>query len=378
MEEAPEIAARLQSRGVVRVLDLGQAASARGVYDEEVHNGIYYMLPPEGESATTLREILDEYRDRDVIHFMYAVQSGIEVNHKPLIPLDRYIERFFGKPAISLLKVTAIARQKVAELETLLTCMKKPFDAATFPSIDQLELSKYRPPEEGRQTVVSMKVLSEDWRQLNLLDEAIRIHLAESLLAREISVSRHAVKGFQPEILLSSTASVTPVGNTFLQALASHLDEHGGIYAAAAATRQTSVDSAADVPDHSFMTLTASARERATDSIGSMSAPQLYKAVLTTMGETLKTMGDFAKLQQTMTGPMLLVEFPSAGLLGTKGHFEESHRKTLQSVYRVARLTPKIGEGWSAHYRYDKKTRMLSIKVGDPREGAPADWIELR
>jgi hypothetical protein len=375
--ETLDVSERLRRLGQVRVLDLAQAAAVRGLRQEWIYGGHYYLLPPPEMTAAELQKVMDEFKDRGALHLSYNAQSAIDMNHKPLLPLDSYAETFFGDTPHGVVKVTAVARSKVEELNSLIDNLKLPFDAGTFPGIGQVTLTNWRPPAEGRQTVVSLKLASQDWKELTHLEEAIRNHLSEINMIREILVTRHSVKGMDPEVILTSSEETTDKGNAFLADLAAYLQQHQvALPASPEATPPTPQPVMPEVEATSMSEIAAASLEKLNAS-REVRAPDLLKLALQTLADTIRSMPEYQGMTVTVTGPRILVEFPKKGLLGLGGHFDDAHKKVLQGVYTVALMSPGLHEGWQAHYSYDKDTRLLSITTTLAGERPPAGAATL-
>jgi hypothetical protein len=370
-----ELAQRLKQLGRFRILDLHQAAFVRGILQEYIHSGIYYVVPPDGVMAAEVEKLFDEYKDKEAIHLAFHVQNAIDIAHKPIIPLDSFVEKYFADPPNGMLKVTAVARAKLAELNAIIDELKIPFDAHTFPGIDLFELSEYRAPAEGRQTSVGLHIPGGDWKRLTTLDESIKELVSESNMIREVWVSRHTVKGLEPEIVLTSMEATTPKGHQFLVDLATYIQTiHPSDRPVSATPPHVAEEAELESSPGETFKFNFAPRKENTE----VNRALLYRTVLESLGGTLKTMKEFADFKQTVSGNLLLMEFPPKGFIGLGGHFTPAQEKTLETVYRVVKLMPDLGEGWLAHYNYDKESRMLSVKVGSPDEKAPPSWKLLR
>lgn len=223
MSQITELARLLSETGPPKILDLAQSAAIRGILFPQIHDGVYYMAPPPGITAARMQVLFNDFRGKDAWHVASNAQSVMDVNHRPILALDAYANRYFGAPEQGLIKANAIARSKVAELQALIAEFKLPFDAATFPGAEEVELTKFKPPAPRSQTIVTFKLRDYDWKRLSALEDELRHHLAESNLIREVLVSRHAVRGLDPEITLSSTDAATEFGQQFLTDLAQWL-----------------------------------------------------------------------------------------------------------------------------------------------------------
>ena len=112
-----------------------------------------------------------------------------------------------------------------------------------------------------------------------------------------------------------------------------------------------------------------------------VSADKAYAATeafetVDTLGGTLKGMKGFEKLQQTITGSMLLIQFGN-GLLGIGGHFGKAHAQTLETVYKGVRSIPMFEHGWSAYYHYSNESRVLSVQAAAEDAHSPPGWRAL-
>jgi len=373
MVELEELARKMTALGPVRVLDVHQAAMGRSMLSIYIHSGHYYMLPAIGMTAAQLVSLLDEYKERGALHFTYNAQSSIDTPHKPVLPMDPYADLYFGDPSDGLVKITAVSRSKVAELNAILDALKPPFDPASFPYVDEIERTEYKPRTEGSMARLSLRLKGGDWKHLRDLEEGIRSHLAESNLIRDITVGRHAVKGLDPEILLTTGEETTEKGFAFLAALADYLPASAeqSTPSQRGAEGLLAVMSAAQAVDPEGRK--ALVREPA---VRVMSPLELRRAALAALGETLKTIEGFRGLSQSLAGNLLLIQFPK-GILGLGGHFDEECEGTLGMVYRTVQSNPKFEKGWAAHYRYDKRNRVLSVSVAGEGEPAPHGWWTL-
>jgi len=377
MAETLELAKRLRDLGTIKVLDLRRAAEVRGILREWIHDGVYYLLPPEGVTAAQLHKLLDQYRDQDELHLAYNAQSAIDISHKPIIPLDSFAEKYFSDPPNGVVKVTAVARKKVAELNEIIDALKKPFDPQTFPSVEEVQLTEYKEPAEGRQTTVTLKLPEGDWKQVTVLEDGLKTLLAESNLLREILVSRHAVKDLQPEVTLTSTEFTTAKGNGFLVALAEFLIQNKQASRAVIGRHGDADFEEGPLTDEErrFTELTFAPRK---DVALKPDSSQTQKTAIETMGWTLARMKGFVDREQILNGNLLMVKFPPKGITGLGGHFDKDHEAVLKAAYKGVRQTHMLESGWSAAYRYDKAGRTLSIKAFSDLERAPSGWISLR
>lgn len=366
--EAPtlDLASRVKALGAVKILDLEQSAIIRGIYHDRIHHGIYYLRPPDGVNAAALQKLFDEYRSVGAIHLAYNAQSALDINHKPILPLDGFAGKYFGEPALGLLKVTAVARGKVSELEAIIAQFREPFNPESFPGIDQLAVTQFKPPSKVGQTTLSLRVVNGEWRDLTRIEEEIKDHLAETSLVREILVSRHSVKGLDAEIILASTEAISKFGNSFLTDLASHLIANPPVDLE---VRQE-VELDLDEVESEIVQLR---RETPKEDPSNM-----RRRALEVLGQTLGSMTAFTGKAQSMSAGMLLVEFPRVGLLGIGGHFGKEHVPPLGAVVRVVRASPGLHEGWAASYSYSKATRLLTIKVTPEGEATPPGWTPIQ
>lgn len=357
----------------MRIFDVHQAAKGRGMLSIYIHDGHYYLLPPPGMTSHELEALLNEYKDRGVIHFTFNAQSSIDTPHKPVLPMDDFVNEHFSDPPAGIVKVTAVSKSKLADLNELIYELKPAFDPKAFPYVNDIQRTDYRPPAEGTMTRLSIKLKSGDWKHLRDLEEAIRNHLAENNLIRDITVGRHSVKGMDPEIMLSSTEEATDKGQAFLAALAEYLpgDEIRVPVAQQGAEGLLAALSSAEEEHYQN-----GRNLRRQPVIPIMSPLEQRRLALSSIGDTLKNMEGFRGLPQSMTGNMLLIQFPK-GILGLGGHFDTEHEGSLATVHRTSRSNPRLETGWTAHYHYDRRSRVLSITATGEGEAAPPGWSTL-
>src|SRR2546421_6971736 len=371
MVQAAELAQKLKERGNINVLALHQAALVRGMLQPWIHDGIYYILPPEGMTGMELQHLMDEYRERDALHLSYNAQSVLDTNHKPILSLDSFSEKYFGDPKRGMVKVSAVSRQKVGELNALIEEFKKPFIPSEFPALKEFELSEYRAPSPGSQTTFSLKLIHEDWKHLIAVEDALKVYLSEINMLREVLVSRHNVQGLQPEIVFTSTEETTDKGNQFMADLAQYMQDNGQA-TAAVIRRAQGLPPEEILEDHASAIFTP----RELSGPREKNPAEFYREALETLVGTLKDMKGFEKLEQTITGNMLLIQFRN-GLLGIGGHFGKAHAQTLETVYKGVRSIPMFEHGWSAHYHYSNESRVLGVQAAAEDSHAPPGWKAL-
>src|SRR5947209_7147507 len=134
MVHPAELARKLKQLGTIKVLDLRQAALMRGMLQPWIHDGVYYLLPPEGMTGMELQRLMDEYKQRGALHLSYNAQSVMDINHKPILSLDTFAEKYFGDPQRGMVKVTAVSRLKLGEMNEIIDAFKEPFASAEFPA----------------------------------------------------------------------------------------------------------------------------------------------------------------------------------------------------------------------------------------------------
>jgi len=195
----------------------------------------------------------------------------------------------------------------------------------------------------------------------------LKRYLAESNLSREILANRHSVRGMASEVVLSTTDEATDKGNQFLSDAAKFLEGLGPVEgselpgstaisgAEAVAPIPTTIP---DVPSHH------------------PDPEQLYRQALRALVKVLSDSSSYKNLQLSVSGNMVLVEFAGKGFLSL-GTFGREHLDELQTAYLDLKAKPELAHGWSAHYRYDKDFRILSIRVGPETERAPNGWTPL-
>lgn len=376
MLEAAGLVQELQEIGRIRVLDLAQTAQTRGGYQPWNHDGLYYILPPEGTSATGLDRLFDKYREADALHFLYNAQTELDTVHKPILSMDTFAETHFGAATNGMVKVTAVSRSKVAEVNALIDAFKLPFDAATFPMAECLVLTAYKPSAEGRQGSVSIAIMEGDWKELRDLEEAIRTVISESNMVREVVVTRHSVKGLESELILSTTEESTEKGDAFLADLALHLQELDRRGRQKRSPKPAEPE-ALEKPKPENRIAAVMLEERARREQLKKTAEEPHVMARDTLSGTLASRPSFRALKQTYSGTRILVEFPKPGLFGIGG-FSGKHAKELQTVYKGVRRIPELEAGWSAFYHYDKGAHTLTIDVVPPASKSRLGWIELK
>lgn len=92
-----EFVNQLRALGKPKILDLAAAASAHGMLQPWIHDGVYYILPPDGCAASEIDKLLKEAQERGEVHFIFNAQSSIDIAHKPLLPMDSFANRYFGE-----------------------------------------------------------------------------------------------------------------------------------------------------------------------------------------------------------------------------------------------------------------------------------------
>lgn len=371
MLETKTLAERIKELGSIKVLDLHQAALSRGMLQPWVHDGVYYILPPEGITGAELQRLMDEYKGRGELHLTYNAQSEMDTPHKPILPMDSYSEKYFSSPPHGFIKLDVKSRYKLDELNAIIDAFKKPFDASEFPFINDILLTEYKMPAEGRQSSVSIKLRHDDWKQLIALEDALKTYLAEINMVREMLVNRHGVKGLQPEVILISTEETTDKGRKFFADLVEYLQSHG--QGEGAVIRQA--DEAPVHESNELADVARMAREKGREAPPPTSA-QLYRTALETLGGTLKEFKEFEKAEQTISGNMLLIQF-KGGFLGLGGGFGGGHTKTLEKVYGGVRQIPGLESGYVLFYRYDPSTKVLTVRAGPENERVPGGWKGL-
>jgi hypothetical protein len=372
MTDFEELAGKLSENGPVRILDVHQAAKARGILSIFIHDGHYYMAPANGGTAAEIERILGEYRERGAIHFTFNAQSSIDTPHKPILPMDSFANRHFANPTHGVVKITAVSRSKLGELNALIEALKPEFDPNDFPFIDQLEKSDFKPQREGSTTRLTLRLKNPDWKHLRDIEEALRDYFAEAHYVRDILVGRHSVKGMDPDIMLSSTDETTAKGHAFLTALAAFLPGSESV----PPFEQRGVEGLLHALSEAEMTKPETRqRLKLEPVVRAMSPLEQRRLALSTMGETLKTMAGFKGLDQTLTGSSLLIQFPK-GILGGS-HFDTECEGTLAFVHRTTRTNPQLENGWKGVYNYDRRTRLLTVRAVGESESAPAGWFTL-
>ncbi len=372
-----ELANRLKELGEIKVLDLSQAATARAIHQPWIHDGIFYLLPPGEHTGHELQKLFDESREAGEIHFTYNAQSSMDMNHKPILPLDPYANRYFSNPPHGFLKILAVAKSKVLELNELLDDLKRPFDPDTFPHIKDVVLSNFKEPSTGHQTSVALRLIHEDWKKLSALESDLKDHMSDLNLIREIFVTRHSVKGLPPEVTLNSTESTTEKGTQFLINLAGYLKEHQPkpeelkVLVGAAGAADTDPIPEIDFSAPAF----GGPRPQAPAVVEDPS--KICKSALEHLVTTLQSMEDFKGITVTRTGLVALIEMPKKGFMGLAGSFGEAQAATLYNVTQSVKVMPGLHSGWMAFYHYDKATRVLSIKVGPDGTTAAPGWNTL-
>src|SRR5437868_5906321 len=88
MVQAAELAQKLKERGTIKVLDLHQAALVRGMLQPWIHDGIYYILPPEDMTDIELQNLMEKYKERDALHLSNNEKSVQDTNQKPILSLN--------------------------------------------------------------------------------------------------------------------------------------------------------------------------------------------------------------------------------------------------------------------------------------------------
>ncbi|HEY3779719.1 MAG TPA: hypothetical protein VGL56_01455 [Fimbriimonadaceae bacterium] len=370
-----ELAKKLLGLGEIKVLDLSQAAIARAIHQPWMHDGFYYLLPPEGYTGQDIQKLFDEGRDAGEVNYTYNAQSSMDMNHKPILPLDPYANKYFSNPPHGFLKILAVARSKVEKLSALLDELKRPFDPESFPHLKELVLSNFKEPSAGHQTSVALRLIHEDWKHLSALESDLKDHIAEQNLVREIFVTRHSVKGLPPEVTLNSTEATTEKGTQFLLDLAAYVKEHQPKLEEIKIPVGAAI-AAEPVPELNFsVPAFGGPRPQAVAVVEDPSTN--YKHALEHLVTSLKLMEDFAGITVTVAGLMALIEMPKKGFMGLAGHFDKSQEGTLYQVCQSVKIMPGLHGGWAVFYHYDKTTRVLSIKVGPEDMSAPPGWQNL-
>jgi hypothetical protein len=325
-------------------------------------------------SARDLEQYLDEYKDRDVIHFTYNAHTTIDTPHKPILSVDPFADKHFSKTPNGVLKVTAVSRSKVQELNDLLSPLKPFFDWETFPHVNEFECTEYKALTENTLPRLSMRLVgADDFKRLRDIEEEIRTHLAEDHYVREIIVGRHAVKGHDPELLLTTSEETTEKGFAFLQGLADYLP-HVELAKTRAVEGEVDLLSILSAAEEKFLGTRAPLPTEAVVAV--MSPIELRRAAVLAMSDTLKATEEFRGLTQVITGSTIQIQF-TKGIMGFGGHFDMEHESTLGMVHRSIISNPKFAEGWSAHYVYDRTSRILSISAVLEGDSPPMGWATL-
>lgn len=373
---AAEIAERLNQLGRVRILDLRQAAIIRGIHNEWIHDGTYYLLPPVGITAAELAKVLDEFKARDLLHLEYNPQSILDTPHKPILPLDEFANKYFGSPPEGVVKVTAISRKKVAELQAIIEGLKRPFRPEDCPEMADARTAKYRPAKDGLQASLSLGVPGGGWKDLTRLEEALKLMLAEANLSREIIVGRHSVRGFAPEVMLSTAEGASEKALVFLDEMAKYLEqfgpmphpEEGDFAPAGSVVLGGSSEDREPLPWE---------RRPQPPPVKKIEPTEIPTRVARELADVLAGRSEFSGQTPTLSGKMILISFPKKGLLGTGGHLNPDQEAAINIACHSIRSTPTLATGWSARYQYDRDSRILKLVVGQEGEHTPPGWIGL-
>lgn len=354
-----------------RVLDVEHSAEQSRVISSYVHWGVFYFLPPASTDAEQVKALFDDCKSRGLLHFSCNTQGTLGIEHAPVLTTDLFAFKHFEKPARKMLKVQWSHRKAYAELREILDALRRPFAPDEFPHVRDVRVSDYRPPAEGRQTLVALMPVHDRWRTVTELEDALRIHLAEANLPREILVGRHQVKGLQREVLLTSTEATSAFGQQYLTDLAEYILANPGEAEEGEAAEQDDRSLASAM---NFVNIKELHRPREVV----VTPEQLYHQVLNTLADTLGGMRDFAGDIKGVRGPILEIAYPPKGLLGVGGHFDAAQQTVLRSAVRVVRATPGLKEGWSLAYRYDRGARVLRVRAGSEGDNALEGFTSLQ
>jgi hypothetical protein len=359
--------------GRVLVLDVDYSSTKHHVYlRERASRHAYYLRPPEGMTAYDLERILDEAGGESELEFRYYVYPELHTDLKPVLTADPYAEKHFARSDERRFLQIEGERPKAREaIAKLLDGLKQPFDAGTFPRINEFVLKSFKPAaHEGHAEAVLLRS-DGNRNELRRSEPGFHIAVAEHGFAKEIDVHRPTLSETEPVIILSSNDHTSESGQRFLTDLVTYFG--GPIYAeqsslAAAEPEQTEKEGA-----HATGFVLHAARIPRIEP-PKLDGNQLLARAATAMKEQLPGMKLLRNREATGNGPHIVIRFP--GVLGFGKGPTEQEIKELQSIYRATKGDPSFGSDWHAHYQIDSKTG--EVRVLTSFDARPAiGWTAL-
>jgi hypothetical protein len=204
------------------------------------------------------------------------------------------------------------------------------------------------------------------------IERAVKLHLAEFNLGREIGVSRHYTREQPPELILSCLADA-PKGQAYLEALANSLSQAtpADVAAAVLASERTAPAPANDVPKIRAQFGMAQGAAR------TLPPNELKRNAMGCLAGILKQslFADGLDVKIVQGGMAIEVEFPrSARSLWLATSFDEKkHIGAVKGACIAVRADPLLRDGWDLHYRFDGKTGTLQLRAVDAGTTPTAD-----
>jgi len=351
-----------REHGVPRVLDIEHSIHAyRPTLSGKSSVASYYIRPPDGMPAETLIKLFEEVEGFERMNLTLVSILGLDTYHKPLISVDDFAKKYFSDNNLRILRVVGKSDPAIDAMAAFVDGLKATFDASAFPHHSDFAVSGYRDSVVGRSAELKILFKPADATGLMRAERAVRIHLDEINLGREITTSRHVTRAQAPELILSSMHEATSA-RTFLAELAQSLPRATAeeVDTATESAQRATGPSAAETPSirAAFAQVVSNALPPA----------EVKKRAIAAVADILRNtrFADGLEVLIVQGGMAIEVTFPRKLWLSSSFD-EKKHVKAISSACIAVKADPQLREGWVAHYRFDSKTGKLQVRAVDPQ-----------